>query len=81
MNTKPFFFLAYLLMAVLSVSAQNSSIISGRVLSTDKSVVDFATVYLKGTNYGCTTNEKGIYHLKAPAGIYTLVAIGAGGGF
>lgn len=78
MNTKPFFFLAYLLMAVLSVSAQNSSIISGRVLSTDKSVVDFATVYLKGTNYGCTTNEKGIYHLKAPAGIYTLVVSAVG---
>ena len=78
MKTKLFFFLTYLLIAVLSVSAQNSSIISGRVLSTDQSVVDFATVYLKGTNYGCTTNEKGIYHLKAPAGSYTLVVSAVG---
>ena len=46
--------------------------ISGKVLSTEKTTVDFATVYLKGTNYGGTTNEEGIYHLQAPAGEYTL---------
>lgn len=40
--------------------------ISGKILSTEKEIVDFATVYLKGTNYGGTTNEEGIYHLKAP---------------
>ena len=35
--------------------------------------MDFASIYLKGTNFGCTTNEKGEYILKAPAGRYTLV--------
>lgn len=40
--------------------------------------MDFATVYLKGTNYGGTTNEKGIYHLQAPAGEYTLVVSAIG---
>jgi outer membrane cobalamin receptor len=40
--------------------------------------VDFATVYLKGTNYGGTTNEEGIYHLQAPAGEYTLVVSAIG---
>ena len=54
------------------------TLISGKVLSADKSEIDFATVYLKGTNYGCTTNEKGIYHLKAPAGKYTLIVSAIG---
>ena len=52
--------------------------ISGKVLSTEKTTVDFATVYLKGTNYGGTTNEEGIYHLQAPAGEYTLVVSAIG---
>lgn len=53
--------------------------ISGRVISTvEKEVVDFATVYLKGTNRGATTDEKGLYHLKAAAGDYTLVVSAIG---
>ncbi|MCD8137232.1 MAG: carboxypeptidase-like regulatory domain-containing protein [Parabacteroides gordonii] len=52
--------------------------ISGKIVSTEKEIVDFATVYLKGTNYGGTTNEEGIYHLKAPAGNYTLVVSAIG---
>ncbi|RHJ76311.1 TonB-dependent receptor [Parabacteroides sp. AM08-6] len=52
--------------------------ISGKILSTEKEIVDFATVYLKGTNYGCVTNQQGIYHLKAPAGDYTLVVSAIG---
>lgn len=52
--------------------------ISGKILSTEKEIVDFATVYLKGTSYGGTTNAEGIYHLKAPAGNYTLVVSAIG---
>lgn len=53
--------------------------VSGKVISKEKQeVVDFATVYLKGTTYGCTTNEEGIYHLHAPAGKYTLVVSAIG---
>ena len=63
---------------VLSLSAQGRSLLSGKVLSSDKGVIDFATVYLKGTQYGCTTNEKGLYHLKAPAGKYTLTVSAIG---
>lgn len=33
---------------------------------------------MKGTTYGCTTNEEGIYHLHAPAGKYTLVVSAIG---
>ena len=60
------------IMCSLSVSAQSQGLASGKVLSADKNIIDFATVYLKGTRYGCTTNEEGLYHLKAPAGTYTL---------
>ena len=53
-------------------------IISGSVKSTDKNPVDFATVYLKDTQYGCTTDEKGEYRLNAPTGNYTLVVSAVG---
>ena len=68
-----------LLMCSLTVSAQKRAMLSGKIISAeDKSIIDFATVYLKGTSYGCTTNERGIYHLKAPADTYTLVVSAIG---
>ena len=66
-------FALFLVILPVTVKAQGEAMISGKILSTEKEIVDFATVYLKGTNYGGTTNEEGIYHLKAPAGNYTLV--------
>lgn len=66
--------LFFFLWISFSVCAQrNDGIISGRIISTEKEIVDFATVYLKGTHYGGTTNQEGIYHLNAPAGNYTLI--------
>lgn len=50
-----------------------SGMISGKVLSADGDAVDYATVYLKGTSYSSSANEKGLYHIKAPAGRYTIV--------
>ncbi|MDE6236972.1 MAG: carboxypeptidase-like regulatory domain-containing protein, partial [Muribaculaceae bacterium] len=47
--------------------------ISGKVLSADGEPIDYANVYLKGSVYAATTDEKGIYHIKAPAGNYTIV--------
>ena len=54
------------------------TMISGKVISTEKEVVDFATVYLKGTGHGGITNQEGIYHVSAPAGDYTLVVSAVG---
>lgn len=72
-------FLSFLMLLIsISVFSQHKTMISGKVLSTEKTTVDFATVYLKGTNYGGTTNEEGIYHLQAPAGEYTLVVSAIG---
>ena len=71
-------FALFLVILPVTVKAQGEAMISGKILSTEKEIVDFATVYLKGTNYGGTTNEEGIYHLKAPAGNYTLVVSAIG---
>ncbi len=65
------------LVSVLAFS-QGEAMISGRVLSSDKEIIDFATVYLKNTGYGGVTNHEGLYHVKAPAGNYTLVVSAIG---
>ena len=58
----------------LNLSAKDvTGMISGKVLSSDGEPVDYATVYLKGTTFSGTTNDKGIYHITAPAGNYTIV--------
>ena len=70
-----------MIIACLSTSAyaQHRAMLSGKIISAEnKETIDFATVYLKGTQFGCTTNEKGIYHLKAPAGDYTLIVSAVG---
>ena len=70
--------LVVLLISSLSVFSQDKAMISGKILSTEKEIVDFVTVYLKGTSYGGTTNQEGIYHIKAPAGNYTLIVSAIG---
>ena len=55
--------------------------ISGRIISIDngnKNIVDFATVYLKGTKFGGSTNREGFYHIHALPGDYTLVVSAVG---
>ena len=68
------------LLSSFSIYSQGGGggMVSGRILSTEKETVDFATVYLKGTSYGGTTNREGLYHIKAPAGDYTLVVSAVG---
>ena len=72
--------LFFLSACAFSTYAQKSgkTMISGKVISTEKEVVDFATVYLKGTGHGGITNQEGIYHVSAPAGNYTLVVSAVG---
>ena len=53
--------------------------ISGKILSTEKEIVGFATVYLKGLPVMVElANQEGIYHIKAPAGNYTLIVSAIG---
>ena len=53
--------------------AEGHVLLTGKVTSADNSPVDYATVYLKGTQWGCTTDSRGDYRLQIPAGNYTLV--------
>lgn len=67
-----------LLMAMTSFAQTKNPSLSGKVISKDKEDIAFATIYLKGSNYGCSTNEQGMYYLHAPAGEYTLVVSAIG---
>ena len=49
-----------------SVMAQDG-FVSG-IVRESGDVVDFATVYLKKTNYGCMTDEKGVFEMRVPKG-------------
>lgn len=53
-------------------------LISGRVVSSDNEIIDFATIHLKGTSFGAQTDEKGRYRFSAPEGEYTLVVTAMG---
>ena len=58
----------------LDLSAKDlEGLISGKVLSSDGEPIDYANVYLKGSTYFGNTDEKGLYHIKAPQGKYTVV--------
>ena len=49
------------------------SMISGKVFSSNNEIIEFASVYVKNTTHGCSTNEKGVFHLKLRAGTHTIV--------
>lgn len=65
--------LLLLTFAALSVQAQqNVGMVSGKITSSTE-IIDYAYVFFKDTPYRSRTNAQGIYHLKAPAGKYTMV--------
>ena len=74
-------FLLSLILSIISVSvfgAGAPGMISGKIMSQDGEPIDYATVYLKGTTFSCSSDEQGLYHLKAPAGQYVLVVSSVG---
>lgn len=70
--------ISLILIPVASYAADANGMISGKVLSTDSEPIEFATIYLKGTKYSTTSDEKGLYHLKAPVGSYTMIVSSVG---
>lgn len=81
MNRKTIPMMCLLLLIAVTALAQTNQRpnLSGKVISKDDNEeVAFATVYLKGTTYGCSTDDQGMYHLYAPAGKYTLVVSAIG---
>lgn len=79
MNVKAIIaFCLSLLLATAALAQTKGPALSGKVLSKGGEAVPYATVKLKGTRYGCATNEKGMFYLYAPAGRYTLVVSALG---
>lgn len=76
MNSKSYLKVFVLLIALMSSSlncfASESFSVKGVVRDTEGEVVSYANVALKGTSYGCVTDEEGKYHISAPAGKYTM---------
>src|SRR5262245_30912982 len=66
-------FTACLLTGTIPVLAQERSI-HGRITTESGSPVAGASVKIKGTNTGTTTNEKGEYTLTAPKGAVLIVS-------
>lgn len=66
-------FITFSIVSISSIAQRNTGMISGKVLSLDGEAIDYATVFLKGTSYSCSTNEKGLYHINAPEGNYTII--------
>ena len=65
--------IALILFATL-LSAQEKFTINGVIKDIKNGETLLGTsVYLKGTNYGATTNEYGFYSMTAPKGSYTLI--------
>lgn len=67
-----------LLLCAAAGYAQPKASLSGKIISKEQENVAFATIRLKDTNYGCSSNEQGMYYLHAPAGKYTLVVSAVG---
>lgn len=59
-------------------SSSNEGVVMGTLISDDNTPVEFATVYLKGSQYGCMTDEAGRFQLSAPPGQYTLAVSAVG---
>jgi len=59
----------FLLLPLLSGAA----IIKGRVTDEKQQPLPYATIYLKNTSIGTTSNQDGFYSLDAPAGNYEII--------
>ena len=52
---------------------KHTSYLYGTVTTSEGTPADYASVYLKGTPYGCVTDEKGHFRMSIAAGSYTLI--------
>lgn len=62
----------------LTLRGEEKYIISGRVSTEDSQAIEFASVYLKGTNHGVLADENGEFLIAVPKGKYTLCVIAIG---
>lgn len=72
------FFLHHSIHAQETAHPHQRGIVFGKVTSDRGEIMDFATVYLKGTTHGGPTDSKGHYRIHAHAGKYVLVVSAIG---
>lgn len=65
-------YLSTLLCILISGYCQ-ANVVNGRVTDDKDQPLPFATIFIKGTTTGTTTNAAGQYHLDLPPGQYTIV--------
>ncbi len=72
--TKGLFALFFLLLTCsLAGYAQNNGTVSGKVTDAGSKAIEFANVFIKGTEAAVQTNADGFFSLSAPEGDYDLV--------
>ena len=68
----------FLISLSLCAQGRGAAAVWGKITSADGQPVGYATVQLKGTGYGCATDERGAYRFTAPAGRYVLAVSAVG---
>ena len=64
---------------VVEGTAQHQyAVVEGKLISNENQPLDYATVYLRGTQYGCVSDEQGSFRLEVPEGEYTLIISAVG---
>ena len=61
-------------LSFISVFIASAQIITGKTLDEKGEPLPFATLHIKGTTNGTTSNSSGIYELKVPNGQHTVIA-------
>ena len=63
-----------IILSALSFKAQGQQfVLSGRITDKKNNPISFASIYIRNSTYGTTTNEDGLYQFKLTAGNYDLV--------
>ena len=57
---------------------KNRGVIIGKLIAEDNTPLSYGTVLLKGTQYGCITDEDGMFRLEVPVDNYTIIVSAIG---
>lgn len=73
MGWRYLYILILFLFGTITCYAQQPGEITGKILTSDNQPAPGISLLLKNTRYTAVTNEAGVFHIKAPAGSYTLL--------
>ena len=67
------YFIRILFFIFVFTSASNAQILKGRVTSQSGDPIPYSTIYIRELKQGTTSNTKGDYEIRLPAGGYTVI--------